>query len=63
MSRFATSFVALAGYLPRAVLIVLALCAPVFAMPGIIGDSDTVIVHDQKKSNGVGFVLMVSLQR
>ncbi len=63
MSEFLAKLVTLAGYLPRAVLIVLALCAPVFAMPGIIGGPDTVIEHNQKKSNGVGFVLMMSLQR
>ncbi len=54
---------ALAGYLPRVALLVLALCAPVFAMSGVIGEDGPVIEHQQKKSNGVGFVLLVSLQR
>jgi hypothetical protein len=42
---------------------VLALCAPVYAMSGMIGGDGPVIEHLQKKSNGVGFVLLVSLQR
>lgn len=63
MSTLVSRLAAFAGYLPRAALIVLALSAPVFAMPAIVGGQDTVIEHSQKKSNGVGFVLMVSLQR
>lgn len=63
MPNILTRLLAFAGFLPRAVLLVLALCAPVFAMSGMGGDAGAVIEHQQKKSNGVGFVLLVSLQR
>jgi hypothetical protein len=54
---------AFAAFLPRAALLVLALSAPVFAMSGMSGEQGSIIEHDQKKSNGIGFVLLVSLQR
>ena len=52
-----------AAFLPRAALIVLALSAPVFAMAGVADQAGTIIEHNPKQSNGVGFVLLVSLQR
>lgn len=52
-----------AAYLPRLLLIVAALSAPVLAMPHVQASGGAVIEHAAKKSNGVGFVLLVSLQR
>lgn len=63
MSNTFARLLAVAGYLPRAALLVLALCAPVFAMTGVADGTGAIIEHSQKKSNGVGFVLLVSLQR
>jgi hypothetical protein len=63
MPEFFAKLLSLAIFLPRIALVVLALSAPVFAMPAIIGNTGSVIEHQQKKSNGVGFVLLVSLQR
>lgn len=52
-----------AVYLPRLLLLVGALSAPALAMPHLEAGEGTVIVDSFKKSNGVGFVLLVSLQR
>lgn len=49
--------------LPRAMLITLALAAPVLALPQLRGDADTVIEAPNLKKSGMGFVLLVSLQR
>ena len=49
--------------LPRALLIMLAVAAPVLALPSIRGSEGTTIEAPSNKKTGVGFVLMVSLQR
>ena len=49
--------------LPRAVLIMLALAAPVLAVPSLQGDHGSTIEAPAQKKTGVGFVLLVSLQR
>ncbi len=48
---------------PRAVVIVLALAAPVLAVPGLRAADTTTIEAPSPKKTGIGFVLMVSLQR
>jgi len=50
--------------LPRASLILLALAAPVLAVPAMRGDSgSTIEAPSMRKGSGAGFVLLVSLQR
>jgi hypothetical protein len=62
-TRFATLFNA-AAYLPRMLVILGLLVVPVLAMPQAdAGLSAPVIEHASPKSKGVGFVLLMSLQR
>jgi hypothetical protein len=50
--------------LPRASLILLALAAPVLAVPMMRGDNgSTIEAPSVRKGSGAGFVLLVSLQR
>lgn len=50
--------------LPRASLILLALAAPVLAVPMMRADSgSTIEAPSMRKGSGAGFVLLVSLQR
>lgn len=49
--------------LPRAMLITLALAAPVLALPQLRSDTGSVIEAPNPKKSGMGFVLLVSLQR
>jgi hypothetical protein len=49
--------------LPRAILLTIALAAPVLAVPVGRGDSGTTIEAPALKKMGAGFVLLVSLQR
>jgi hypothetical protein len=50
--------------LPRASLILLALVAPVLALPAMRADSgSTIEAPAMRKGSGAGFVLLVSLQR
>lgn len=50
--------------LPRAALILLALAAPVLAVPMVRGDDGTTIeAPTVRKGSGAGFVLLVSLRR
>jgi hypothetical protein len=49
--------------LPRALLITLALAAPVLAVPSMRGDMGSTIEAPALKKTGVGFILLVSLQR
>lgn len=50
--------------LPRAVLILLVLAAPVLAVPQLrSGDSGSIIEAPAMRKGGVGFVLLMSLQR
>ncbi|MBD0415868.1 hypothetical protein [Oryzicola mucosus] len=56
--------VPLTTLLPRALLIVLALAAPVLAMPHLgRGGGPVTIEAPTMKKTGMGFVLLVSLQR
>jgi len=49
--------------LPRAALILALLAAPVLAVPMVRGDMGLTIEAPSLKKKGVGFVLLVSLQR
>ena len=49
--------------LPRAVLVMLVIAAPVLAVPSIQGHENNTIEAPALKKTGAGFVLMVSLQR
>ncbi len=49
--------------LPRAIVIMLVIAAPVLAVPSIRGGEGRTIEAPALKKSGVGFVLMVSLQR
>jgi hypothetical protein len=49
--------------LPRAALILLVLAAPVLAVPAMRADAGSTIDAPAIRKTGVGFVLLVSLQR
>jgi len=49
--------------LPRAACILLVLAAPVLAVPSMRDHGNSTIEAPALKKNGVGFVLLVSLQR
>jgi len=48
---------------PRAAVVVLALAAPVLAVPSLRAADTTIIEAPSLKKTGAGFVLLVSLQR
>lgn len=52
-----------AAYAFRLLLVVVALAAPVLVMPQVEASSGAILEHAAKKSNGIGFVLLVGLQR
>jgi hypothetical protein len=58
--QFAASVLAL---LPKAILVMLVVAAPVLAMPGIRGVEEGTIDAPKIQKTGAGFVLLVSLQR
>ena len=49
--------------LPKAAIMMLVLAAPVLALPSLRDDIGSTIEAPQQKKTGVGFVLLVSLQR
>ncbi len=63
MTRFASSPLKILRLAPRAACILLALAAPVLALPGLRADPVSTIEAPALKKNGAGFVLLVSLQR
>ncbi len=63
MNRIATSALMILRLLPRAALILMLLAAPVLAVPMMRADAGSTIEAPALKKNGVGFVLLVSLQR
>ncbi|TGP22576.1 MULTISPECIES: hypothetical protein [unclassified Mesorhizobium] len=63
MNRIAASTLKTLRLLPRAVLILMLLAAPVLAVPMMRADSGSVIEAPTPKKAGIGFVLLVSLQR
>lgn len=63
MNRIATSTLKILRLLPRTALILTLLAAPVLAVPMMRADAGSTIEAPALKKNGVGFVLLVSLQR
>jgi len=63
MTRLATQTFKCLRLLPRAVVIMLVIAAPVLALPSIRTSEGTTIDAPTLKKTGAGFVLMVSLQR
>lgn len=51
------------GLLPRALVVVLAISAPILMVPSLRAADQTTIEAPALKKTGAGFVLMVSLQR
>lgn len=49
--------------LPKAAVMMLVLAAPVLAVPSLRADIGSTIEAPDNKKTGVGFVLLVSLQR
>jgi hypothetical protein len=63
MTLFAAQTLTVLRLLPRAALITLLLAAPVLAVPMARGEIGTTIDAPKMKKKGMGFVLMISLQR
>ena len=63
MTTVAANIMKTLRLLPRAGLILLALAAPVLAVPAMRAESHSIIEAPAMKKNGVGFVLLVSLRR
>jgi hypothetical protein len=49
--------------LPRALAVMLVVCAPVLAVPSLRAADQSIIEAPTVKKTGAGFVLMVSLRR
>lgn len=63
MTSFAQNTVAILKLLPRATLILMLLAAPVLAVPTMRADAGSTIEAPALKKNGIGLVLLISLQR
>jgi hypothetical protein len=64
MTRSTTNIATTLRLLPRTALILLALAAPVLAVPLMQADSGaTIDAPTVRKGSGAGFVLLVSLRR
>ena len=63
MNRIAANAMKTLRLLPRAALVLTVLSAPVLAVPTMRADADTTIEAPEQKNHGVGFVLLVTLQR
>lgn len=63
MNRIAANALETLRLLPRAALVLTVLSAPVLALPMMRADAGTTIEAPAHKNHGVGFVLVVSLQR
>ncbi|MEW6629570.1 MAG: hypothetical protein AB1440_01750 [Pseudomonadota bacterium] len=63
MHRTATSALKTLRLLPRAALILTLLAAPVLAVPMMRAEAGSTIEAPAPKKAGVGFVLLISLQR
>ncbi|RWA99274.1 MAG: hypothetical protein EOQ39_26780 [Mesorhizobium sp.] len=63
MNRIAANALKTLRLLPRAALILTVLAAPVLAVPMMRSDAGSTIDAPALKKSGVGFVLLVSLQR
>lgn len=49
--------------LPRALAVILAVSAPLLAVPSLLAADSAVIEAPKARKTGAGFVLMISLQR
>lgn len=63
MSRTLTHSLKLLRLLPRAMLMMLIVSAPVLAVPSVRGGEGRTIEAPAMKKTGMGLVLLVSLQR
>ncbi|TIO06478.1 hypothetical protein [Mesorhizobium sp.] len=63
MNRIVANALRTLRLLPRATLILMVLAAPVLAVPTMRADAGSTIEAPALRKNGVGFVLLVSLQR
>ena len=63
MNRIAANAMKTLRLLPRAALILTVLSAPVLAVPTMRADTGSTIEAPALRKSGVGFVLLVSLQR
>jgi len=63
MNRIAANTLQTLRLLPRAALVLMLLSAPVLAVPMMRADARSTIEAPALKKSGVGFVLLVSLQR
>ncbi|MBZ9741109.1 MULTISPECIES: hypothetical protein [unclassified Mesorhizobium] len=63
MNRIAANLTKTLRLLPRAALILMLLAAPVLAVPMMRADAGSTIEAPALRKSGVGFVLLVSLQR
>lgn len=63
MNRLAASAMKTLRLLPRAALILVLLAAPVLAVPMMRAEAGSAIEAPAPKKMGLGFVLLVSLQR
>lgn len=63
MNSIAANTLKILRLLPRAALILTLLAAPVLAVPTMRADAGSTIEAPALKKSGVGFVLLVSLQR
>ncbi|MER8751769.1 hypothetical protein NKH57_21265 [Mesorhizobium sp. M1050] len=63
MNRIAATALKILRLLPRAALILAVLAAPVLAVPMMRADAGSTIEAPALKKSGIGFVLLVSLQR
>ncbi len=63
MNRIAANALQTLRLLPRAALVLVVLSAPVLAMPMMRANTDTTIDAPAVQKKGIGFVLLVSLQR
>jgi hypothetical protein len=63
MNRIAATAFQILRLLPRAALILVLLAAPVLAVPMMRANAGSTIEAPAPKKSGLGFVLLVSLQR
>lgn len=63
MNAFAATALKTLRLMPRAMLLLMLLAAPVLAVPTMRADSGATIEAPALKKSGLGFVILVSLQR
>ena len=63
MTRHLENLLECLRLLPRAMVVMLVISAPILAVPSLRAADQTIIEAPTVKKTGAGFVLMVSLQR